>query len=294
MTEKTTTESPEVAGINRVRDAAKWLIGAYASIGAVLVAGLQLTKLGQIEDHTRLLVAVVAAFGGLVAVAVAIWKVANVLAPVTVKASDLAEGTEVDKMTVETPLLLQAQADSLVDLQQKYVNALHDYQDKREKAWDNTALQPEADVAKSRVDALGEPLGQLRHMALFVKVQAKFTEARKVLGLAGLGTAICVITFAWAANPSEKSKQSAMAGKHGPTIEQPSRVSVSVSRIRPSLAPLRRRLGKSCGLEEIQAVVVGGSASEPEVVTLPLNGCNVERFIAGDVIGITLPVAGKG
>jgi hypothetical protein len=294
MTEGSVSETPEVAGINRVRDTAKWLIGAYASIGAVLVAGLQLTKLGEIEDHTRLIVAVLAAFGGLLAVAIAIWQVANVLAPVTVKSSDLAANTEVDKMVVETPLLLQGQAQSLTDLQQKYATALSDYQDKREKAWGNATLKPAADVAFRRLDALGEPLIQLRYMALFVKVQAKFTDARKTLGWAGLATAICVITFAWAANPSEKDQQSSMVAAHGPTLEQPSRVSVSVSRIRPSLAPLRSRLGKGCRLEEVQAVVVGGTSSEPEVVTLPINGCNVERFVASEQIGITLPSAGKG
>ena len=53
-------EEAAQASVERYRDVAKWLITVFAAVGGVLVAGSQLTSLGNLdldEDRGRLLVA---------------------------------------------------------------------------------------------------------------------------------------------------------------------------------------------------------------------------------------------
>ncbi len=280
---------PVLAGIDRIRDTAKWLIGAYAAVGTALIAGLQLTGLGKVEQDERLAVAVVGAAVALLAVLIGIGKVAKVLAPVTVERSDLARCSKVDQMVKATPSLLKGQAPDLATLQDQYGSALADYQTKREAARAEEAKKPEAEQAYKRLMSLHGPLDRLRKMALFEKVQQSFSDAKRWLAGAGVATAAGVIAFAWAANPSDADQAAAKTKESGPTLLEPSRVSLSVDNKRQSLAPLRERLGSACDLAHVPALVVGGSVATPEVVTLPNSRCNAVRLSIGDEIGVALP-----
>jgi hypothetical protein len=64
---------------DKVRETTKWLTGAFAAVGAALIAGLQLTKLGQIELRDPHIAAV------LIGLALALWGVAQVI----IRASDV-------------------------------------------------------------------------------------------------------------------------------------------------------------------------------------------------------------
>ncbi len=284
-------QDPVLAGIDRLRDTAKWLIGAYAAVGTVLVAGLQLTSLGKVEDHTRLWAGVLTAFAALVAVIVGIWKIAGVLAPVTVQQSDLAPGSKADQMVRATPSLLKGQAPDLATLQAEYSEALRDYQSQRAAARADPTKKPDAEATYRQLMAIHDPLDGMRRIALFEKVQKKFDDAKRVLGGAALLTVACVIAFGWAANPSEPSEETAEIPNHGPTLEEPSAVTISISKVRPSLRLLRAQLGVRCDLTRVRAFVVGGTASEPDVVTLPQAGCNAVRFAFTQEIGFLLPAS---
>jgi hypothetical protein len=289
---------PVLAGIDRLRETAKWLIGAYAAVGAAIIAGLQLTSLGKVEDDARLWVGAVAAAVALLAVMTGISKIAGVLAPAKVEAQDLGPNSEAEKMVQATPTLLKGQATTLAELRSKYDVALADFEVKRSAAhgpFDSPAAQnaaeSDAEQAHRRMMALFGPLEQMRKLVLFEKVQKRYDDAKHALGVAGIVIVAGVITFAWAANPSDESQADAKAQEHGPTLATPSVVTVSVSKVRPSLAVLRTRLGKHCNLDEVRAFIVGGTAAEPEVVTVPSGTCNIERFTASEDIGMTLPAA---
>src|SRR5919112_5649542 len=73
-----------------IRKAAQWLIGAFAAVGAAMLAGLQLIGLGELEgaDLFWAIIAVVAAITG---VTIAIVFCARVLAPKTLTISDAAD-----------------------------------------------------------------------------------------------------------------------------------------------------------------------------------------------------------
>jgi hypothetical protein len=65
-----------------IRSAAKWLVGALGAIGALLVAGSQLSGIGALEaDSPRLWLAVAGLATGLSAVLYAIWRVVDLLLP---------------------------------------------------------------------------------------------------------------------------------------------------------------------------------------------------------------------
>lgn len=277
------------AGIERLRETAKWLIGAYAAVGTVLVAGLQLTNLGKIEDETRLLAAIATVFVALVAVVVAIWKITDVLGPVKVEEADLAPNSPAGKMATETPSLLKGQALDLESLQKRHEEALKEYQLKRDKARGDSTAKPEAEQAYKLVMALNDPLASMRNIALFEKLKKKFDRAKRWLGASAVLTAGCVIAFAWAANPSEESQADAKAQEHGPTIARPSLVTVSVDLHRSSLKALREKLGGGCNLAMVHALVVGGTTADPEVITLPKHHCRDVRFVVSEDIGVALP-----
>jgi hypothetical protein len=74
------------ASDQRIRDAAKWLIGSAAAVGAALIAGSQLSSIGQLEfgwptsdAAARLWVAVLGAMLAIGAVAVAIWRAVRLM-----------------------------------------------------------------------------------------------------------------------------------------------------------------------------------------------------------------------
>ena len=107
---------PVLAGIDRLRETAKWLLGAYAAVGAALIAGLQLTSLGSVEDDARLYAAIILAAVSLLLVFYAISKTGGVLAPVAVEESDLEPNSKVGQMVQATPSLLKGQATDIANL----------------------------------------------------------------------------------------------------------------------------------------------------------------------------------
>lgn len=65
--------------VAQLRESAKWLLTIFAAVGAVLISGTQLSKIGQMAADWRLVVAVAAFAIGLVAVGTAILSVLRVL-----------------------------------------------------------------------------------------------------------------------------------------------------------------------------------------------------------------------
>ena len=110
---------------------------------------------------------------------------------------------------------------------------------------------------------LYEPLERLRHRALFTKVEGRFRVAQRWLLAASIVVAGGVITFAWAANPSDADNAKARAESDGPTLGSP----------RPSRSPSTRggRSSTRCASRSatgatsarVPALAIGGSAGIP-------------------------------
>src|SRR3954467_11055970 len=83
--------SPFGSAMQGIRDAAKWLIGAAAAVGAILITGKQLSSIGQLPIGIRLGVAVVGIIVALLAVVAAVWVAVQVLLPVGVTLKELKD-----------------------------------------------------------------------------------------------------------------------------------------------------------------------------------------------------------
>lgn len=77
------------AAIVTVRETSKWVLASLAAVGGVLIAGLSLTSLREIDDRLALVAAVAAVLVALAGVAWAIAQTAAVLQPSTVTLDDL-------------------------------------------------------------------------------------------------------------------------------------------------------------------------------------------------------------
>jgi hypothetical protein len=90
---------------DRIRETAKWTIVAFAGVGAVLVAGLQVSEIGSVRG-LRLFGACFGAATAVVGIGVAIWKASSVLAPQTATFADLRENPALAQRIEQEPTFL--------------------------------------------------------------------------------------------------------------------------------------------------------------------------------------------
>ncbi len=87
-------ETMMTQGIATLRAASTWMVGVFGAIGALLVAGLQLTDMGHLSpsgDDRKFWWAVGAFVVGFFATGVIIWMHANVIAPKPISLPGLVE-----------------------------------------------------------------------------------------------------------------------------------------------------------------------------------------------------------
>ena len=115
----------QAAGAASVREAAKWLIGIFAAIAAVLTVGIQVSSFGNIEGEPwRLFLAFVGATAGLGGIALSIWYLLNVMMP---SAAWLNPSDDFNQRHKESFL---GYANSPEELQSEYVAALENRREK--------------------------------------------------------------------------------------------------------------------------------------------------------------------
>lgn len=148
-----------LAGLEeQVRSSARWLIVAFAAVGALLVPALKTEEVGGL-DGWRSWVAFGSVIVAAVMILVAVWTIVRFLSPGRTELAELAEreaadgADEVVAYFHRNTSLYQGQADSLRDLQKRYVQA-------RERLADAVARTvrdraPDAvKIAKAERDAL--------------------------------------------------------------------------------------------------------------------------------------------
>jgi hypothetical protein len=208
VTAPETRQSPLAAANQGIRDTAKWLIASAAAVGAVLIAGSQLSSIGRLEAGwptsaatARLWVAAAGALLGLAAVVYAIATAVRVLLPVQVLISDLAENwaqptpglAPVVGFFRRRPKFLQGFATpaELIDRRDALVAALG---------------EPDADPRlPDRIQALDRRIEAVEDVANHEALKAAFERClRRLLVAAVLATA-GIIAYAWAANPPART-----------------------------------------------------------------------------------------
>ena len=179
-----------------VRSASKWFIAGLGGIGAVLVAGSQLSSVGALDPAApRFWIAILGVGAGLLAIMWAMWRVVDVLSPQPWSFEDIVtawEGngrpTDGKAARHEVGVYLRSHSTALGGFSSP-AQILELYQDSepdREGLGDLVAL----------MDAMLDK-------AATVSLQARFQSLRWQIAAGVLLGATGIIAFAWAANPAD-------------------------------------------------------------------------------------------
>jgi uncharacterized protein YjbI with pentapeptide repeats len=181
----------------QVRASAKWLIGSFAAVGALLVPGLQLADLGSLHGM-RLFWAILAAGVAAAAVIYAAVTVARVLGisrPTLAQLAAREEKADPDdalmRLVKANRTLLEREANDLRDLQARYRRA-------RARAADTTASPVGVEVAQGRAAAYAHVLDSVGSVADFQDVRAEFVRRRGRVAVATAVVALAMAGFALA------------------------------------------------------------------------------------------------
>jgi hypothetical protein len=194
------------AGAELYRSGAKWLIAAFGAIGAVLVAGVQVSSIGSLKlTSSRFAVAVVGLLLGLGGVAIAIWCVAYVLEPREWELPKLISDWE----SLEPENWQTLNANQRWWRRNRYYVADY-FRRNPEQLWgagnpgelyeDWRAAPTDADRARW-VPAINDVLDRCSYEAL----QHDSRRTRNLIAVALIAAALGIGFFAWASNPPSQS-----------------------------------------------------------------------------------------
>lgn len=192
-----------------VRQVAKWLIAAFAAVGAVLAAGVQISNLGD-ATGVRLLGAVVASAIGLAGIVLAIVQISRVLEPQEATLRDLEQSDVLAKRLREDSSFFDgfdhADAASLIS---DYKRASSEFRSAQAASWGdpkNQVLEALATARESEYGALASVVEFWRDVVTYEKAKAVY---RSVLLSVVVGVALAfagLVGFAYCANPPKKTE----------------------------------------------------------------------------------------
>lgn len=206
---------------NQIREAAKWLIGSFAAVGAALIAGSQLSSIGKLPvcastsiDCARLWIAGGGATIALLGVIWAVWTGVRLLAPSRRQASELQadwkEGDAAHDYFKANPGQLQGFKD-LDDMEAQVAKAYEEQDNlvaraREAKGKTAKALEDKAWEAYEGVKGLVQRADDVVTIANHVEYVSFFRKKalRRLIFAAG-AAALGIISFTWAANPPEVS-----------------------------------------------------------------------------------------
>ncbi len=208
--------------MQRIRDAAKWLIGASAAVGAALIAGSQLSSIGLLPFGWRLGLALVGVVVALLGVVVAIWLASQVLLPVGVTLGDLNDQWDKGKRadvrffhqhprqlgTYKSPAHLRDARDAAWDVrEQKFAEM-----DKAASDQESKAAKEAFDTADQEFRRLDDIIRMVLHTAQFEVLKDAFKRLLpKLMAVAGIAAG-GIVLFAWAANPPPATSETSLQG----------------------------------------------------------------------------------
>jgi hypothetical protein len=200
LSEPAATPEPGAARQELLRSAAKWLIGSLGAIGAVLVAGSQISSIGSLPLSSRLFVAVGGLAVGLMGVLLAISMAVSVLA------SDPYTVSELQKEWVQSGAS-GARLGRFSRLWRRWRHPVaYWFADNREflAGHDSPEQLYDHSVADaSDADDAYRELNILLGNATYRRDIVQFGRARKWIFFGVILAALGIGSFAWAANPGK-------------------------------------------------------------------------------------------
>jgi Pentapeptide repeats (8 copies) len=184
-----------------VRSAAKWFVAGLGAIGAVLVAGSQLSNVGALPaDSARLYLAIAGVGIGLLAILWAMWRVVDLLAGHPWTFEDiLRDWAVVSKVPAEGLGERRSRAKHAVGwFLRDNPSAMGDYESPDEIS----KLYDESEPDREGLDDLVDLMNSLVDKAATVHLQSRFRILRRQIAAGVMVGAAGIILFAWAANPA--------------------------------------------------------------------------------------------
>lgn len=184
-----------------VRAAAKWFVGGLGAIGAVLVAGSQLSSVGSLDaGSSRFWIAVAGVSVGLLAILWAMSRVVDVLAPGRWSFEDVVAAW--DRVGHRPRRLFPNDRDAVGLYFRQHPLALGGYDSPG-------AIQQEyaeSDADREGLDDLVNLMDDLLEKAATVSLQTRFTTLKWQIAAGVLLGAGGIVAFAWAANPADPAQ----------------------------------------------------------------------------------------
>lgn len=276
------TDSPAppdaLAGIEAsnatLRETAKWLVTSFAAIGGVLVAGLSLSKLGDLTAATPLARTLAAISGialAITGVTVAIWFTSRVLTPFPTTFALAERHPDVIDEVIGDGELLGGM--SWRDLRSALADADRGVAAAGSDDDYAAALAARAAWEPARSTALALVGSRL--------LERRFRVARVAVVVGVACAAAGVGLFAWGANtPKSVTVRHAVALGQAPV------------RLRVALTPAGvggLAAARACRRSTLTVLSIGGDPGHSEVVTVPTRGCRSVRFVLTPALGT--PVA---
>jgi hypothetical protein len=199
------------------REAAKWTATALGAIGAVLVAGSQISDLGSVSGW-RLGAALAGAVTSLGCILCSLWHIADVLVPPPItlrllaRAEDLRDpaakryGKAISHIR-DNPELLRTFA-SLTAIHAAQAKSRDDYSVARQRFAESRSTETRTEVkrALNRARNLNEVADSVVHVATYLIVVDNVKSALRTTAMLGAMSAIGIVLFGWAAHPPKDTK----------------------------------------------------------------------------------------
>lgn len=286
------SDTPYQQPADTIRTTAKWLVTAFAGVGGILVAGIPLSKLGDLRGWRLIL--------GLAAIVIALAMIFYIIPLVsrvfTAKYITLADfGLSVfPTRTGESALkqvsrriepieeavessgyeLFGADAASLADLNRQITEVT-------EKLREESLEPGERMDALSKRERLMDAAGRVVAFANYEEVRQTFKKSYKPMAGAALIVALALMGFAYAVGSTPPP----------PTVPNVTSPSPVLLKLDPKGAEWAKLLGNNCDIYDVDAVAISGDFSTPLVVTIPTKECNMVRFELTPKMGIAVPRA---
>lgn len=272
-------------GITALRTTSTWMIGAFSAIGALLVAGLKLSDLGNLAtDEARFWVAIAAFVIGFIAVGVIIWFHVSVITPRSLTVSKLTAmeqkseypATYVHEADILGPYRKVSDVDDRLKTQRANQERWIALVAQRDAATGNARDRFDTELARLRtvlVQGAAELYPIERRMlavGLYAVIWQRFRWARNAMLAAGLVIAAAIAVFAWAA------AKPAPAPAAAPEFRVP--VTAHLTLTSAGRTTLQGVLAPSCLAQvdhgaPIPVIVLSSEAGTDDVVVVPTTAC---------------------
>lgn len=270
-----------------VKDAAKWLLAAFAAVFAVLTGGLQLSTLVRLADSSWAVPASICAVIAFAAASTVIFRAANVLIDPGVSLEDMLERETTAKLRAlnqgKNDVLELGAKDSLsmglraikglTHHQTDSPTELRDALRNARRAAMSASTRPTPDEVAAESDVL-----LLLSAANRIHNNGLFSNLMKWVRIAAIAVPLAVAGMAW---------MSITASNASSPVGQPvnARVILAGNLDRASLG-----LGDSCRSTSLDAVIIGGTFDRPLVATVETVLCRSAKFVVTPDVGISVPV----